>query len=52
MACMICVPRPGGGISEHENNMSDKLENIRKKSYWGDPDISQKQLLEPKDARC
>jgi len=42
MACMICAPRPGGGFSGHANGYQTKSINIRDKTYWDDPDISQR----------
>jgi len=42
MACMICAPRPGDGVSGNKNGCQTMLEAIRDKSYWDDPDISQR----------
>jgi hypothetical protein len=52
MACMICAPRPGGGFSGRKNGCQITSDNIIDKSYWDDPDISQRRWLDSKGARC
>jgi len=52
MASMICAPRPGGGVSERKNRYQTILVSIIDKSYWDDPDISQRRWLDSRGARC